>query len=84
MFKEVLKYFGRLWSIVQSDNLECKIRLCDDENEWLNDFEKHLLIKNKQNVYIVDFSLREENLQIIDCKLAPIKEKYGINSEVDH
>lgn len=41
-------------------------------------------LKNKQNVYIVDFSLREENLQIIDCKLAPIKEKYGINSEVDH
>lgn len=84
MFQEVLKYFGILWIIVESDNLECKIRLCNDENEWLNDFQKHLLIKNKQNVYIVDFSLREENLQIIDCKLAPIKEKYGINSEVDH
>ena len=49
------------------------IRLLDDEKEWQNGFEKSLLIENKENVNIIDFSLREENLQIIDCKLSPIK-----------
>ena len=30
-------------------------------------------MENKENVNIIDFSLKEENLQIIDCKLSPIK-----------